>query len=245
MRLDQYLVQEKIAESRIRAKYYIKSGKVTINGQEVIKPAFEVKESDEVLCEASHSYVARSALKLAYAFQMWKFDIQGKNCLDIGASTGGFTEILLKHDPKKVYALDVGHNQLHERIAKNPKVINLEGINVREIPEETLKLLQSEKIEFCVIDVSFLSLNNVIPILPKILGTKAEVILLIKPQFEVGSEFIGEKGLVTNKTAINKAIERIKATAEQYQVSVQRILPVPLKGGKSGNQEYVLWGSHK
>jgi 23S rRNA (cytidine1920-2'-O)/16S rRNA (cytidine1409-2'-O)-methyltransferase len=244
MRLDQYLVNNKIAESRVRAKYYIKSGKVTVNNAEVTKPAFDVKEADEVHCNVSHTYVARSALKLAYAFQMWKFDIQGKNCLDIGASTGGFTEVMLKHDSKKVYALDVGHNQLHPKIAENTKVENLEGINIRELPENILKTLQSEEIAFCSIDVSFLSLNNVVNLLPKMLASGADVVALIKPQFEVGSEFIGEKGLVTNKAAINKSIERVKATAEENNISVQRVLPVPLKGGKSGNQEYLLWGMY-
>lgn len=245
MRLDQYLVQESIAESRVRAKYYIKSGKVTVNGKEITKPAFDIQIDDEVRCEVKATYVARSALKLAYALQMWEISLQGKNCLDIGASTGGFTEIMLKHDPKKVFALDVGHNQLHEKIANNEKVENLEGVNIRELSEELITQFQEEKIEFCAIDVSFLSLNNVITVLPKILHSSAEIVALIKPQFEVGSEFIGEKGLVTNKAAINKSIERVKATAEENNISVQRVLPVPLKGGKSGNQEYILWGSYK
>ena len=241
MRLDQYLVEEKIAESRGRAKYYIKSGKVQVNGQEVTKPSYDVKIDDEVACQTSFTYVARSALKLAYAFQMWQFNIQGKVCLDVGASTGGFTEVMLRNDAKKVYALDVGHDQLHKKIKSNDKVVNCEGINIREIPEN----LFAEKIDFCAIDVSFLSLKNVIPFVGAHLKKGANIVALIKPQFEVGPEFVQEKGLVKNTAAINKSIERVKADAIDHGFAVERVLPVPLKGGKSGNQEYLMWGVYK
>ncbi len=241
MRLDQYLVDKEIAESRVRAKYYIKSGKVQINGQEVSKPSYDVKEGDDVQCQTSFTYVARSALKLAYAFQMWQFNVQGKVCLDVGASTGGFSEVMLRNDAKKIYALDVGHNQLHEKIKNNPKVVDCEGINIREIPED----LFAEKIDFVSVDVSFLSLKNVIPFVGEYLNAGANMVTLIKPQFEVGPEFVGEKGLVKNTAAINKAIERIKKDAIDHGFAVERVLPVPLKGGKSGNQEYLMWAVYQ
>jgi len=247
MRLDQYLVEEKIAESRVRAKYYIKSGKVQVNGKDVTKPSHDVKIDDEVACQTSFTYVARSALKLAYAFQMWEFNIQGKICLDVGASTGGFTEIMLRNDAKKIYALDVGHDQLHEKIKSNPKVQNCEGINIRAIPGNLFSDDNDieEKIEFCAIDVSFLSLQNIFPFIGEHLKGGSNVVALIKPQFEVGPEFVAEKGLVKNTAAINKSIERVKACAIDNGFSVERVLPVPIKGGKSGNQEYLMWAVKK
>jgi len=238
MRLDAFLVLKEKIPSRARAQKLIEEGKVSVNGKVVTKSAQKISDTDVVILTGSDiPSVSRGALKLLAAFDEWNIDVKGKVCLDIGASTGGFTEVLLERGAKKVFALDVGHGQLHEKIQKDERVVSMEGMNIRDISDKDF----DEQIEFVVIDVSFISLEKVLPHVFQLLSESGSFVALVKPQFEVGKENI-KKGIVVDEKlrlfALEKIVELVKAAGFKHVKTIDS----PIEGG-DGNREFLIFAS--
>ena len=235
-RLDVYLTENAAAKSRERAKVIIKSGKVTVNGNVCTKPAFEVGDDDIVVSQPDDlAYVGRGGLKLAKAFDAFGLDVQGLVCADIGASTGGFTQCLLEHGAKTVYAVDVGHGQLDRTLLDDSRVVNCEGVNARELTKDMF----SQQIRFISVDVSFISLSLVLPVVREIIESGALGVCLIKPQFEAGREKVGKKGVVRDKEVHAEVIEKICDFCINNGFSVLDLDYSPIKGPE-GNIEYLV-----
>lgn len=234
-RLDAELVARGIARSRERAKEMIKSGNVSVNGKSVNKASFEVCVDDNIESSEQELYVGRGALKIERAAEIFGLDFSGKTCLDIGASTGGFTEFMLKNGAARVFAVDVGHGQLAESLRNDSRVINMEGTDIRKVTSESV----GGAVDFISTDVSFISLKMILPIISGLLKDGADAVLLIKPQFEAGKKFIGKHGIVRDRKVhesvlsdIDRAIYTAGLIAVEYTFS-------PVRGG-SGNIEYLV-----
>lgn len=237
-RLDAALVERGLTASRQRAKELIKAGLVTVNGQRAAKAARAVGEQDVILCEDTlHRYVGRGGEKLEKVLRETALDVWGRRCVDIGASTGGFTDCLLQNGAAKVYALDVGHDQLHPRLRADERVVCLEGVDVRRTAD-ILPVMGAERPTLGVIDVSFISLQTVWPSVTALLGNDPVVIALIKPQFEAGRTAIGKKGVVRDPTAHREVLGRLLSFWEEAAWSVEYLSYSPITGGE-GNIEYL------
>jgi 23S rRNA (cytidine1920-2'-O)/16S rRNA (cytidine1409-2'-O)-methyltransferase len=238
MRLDAYLVLKEKIPSRTRAQKLIEEGSVSVNGKVVMKPAQKISDTDRVVLTGSDiPWVSRGALKLLAAFDEWKINVKGKVCLDIGASTGGFTEVLLERGAKKVFALDVGHGQLHEKIQHDPRVVSMEGTNIRQVFATDLP----EPIEFIVVDVSFISLELVLPHVFSLLSPQGSFVALVKPQFEVGKENI-KKGIVVDEKLRLEALEKIVVLVKAAGFKNVQTIDSPIEGG-DGNKEFLMFVS--
>ena len=235
-RLDAALVARGLAPSRERAKEHIRNGLVTVSGKPAKKPSQPVADTDEITCAASDDFVGRGGYKLEKALTAGNFDLSGKTALDVGASTGGFTERLLLAGAKTVYALDVGHGQLHERLKRDPRVVDLEGTDIRSDAAKAAILPGS--VEFCSVDVSFIGLRQVLPSLPGFLKPGADVVTLIKPQFEAGRAAIGKGGIVKDKKARKKVLDDLMPAFAAAHFKVTSLLTSPITGG-DGNVEYL------
>lgn len=236
MRLDSRLVTLGLAPSRARAKELICGGQITVNGMPVRKAAAEVFDSDEILCVGGLlPFVGRGGLKLAHGVEQFHISLTGLTCLDIGASTGGFTDCMLQKGAARVYALDVGHDQLAQKLRQDLRVVNLEGVNIRDVrPEEF------PSFDFIGTDVSFLSLGYVFPAATRLLKEGGTMIALIKPQFEAGPKALNKHGVVKQPKDHLRSIESVLASAQQHHFSIQGLIPSPIRGG-SGNREYLLY----
>lgn len=235
-RLDKLIMQRNMVSSRVRAEKIIHESGALVNGKLVTKPGKKVPvDAEIVLLEEEIPWVSRGALKLLKAIETWKLDFSGKVVLDIGASTGGFTEVALKHQATRVYALDVGTKQLHPSLSSDPRVINLEKTHVREI---NAKLIP-EPIDICVIDVSFISLSKVFPFFHAFLKTDAHVVALVKPQFEVGRDWLGKGGIVKNKSLYPGVIKEISSEALKNNLLYLGHIESPVLGG-DGNMEFLM-----
>lgn len=235
-RLDQHLVNRGLVTSRERAGVLIRKGAVTVNGNVVDRPGKKFEgEPDIALLEAPMPWVSRGALKLSAALD--RFDIRpgGRTCLDIGASTGGFTEVLLSRGAEKVYALDAGTGQLAETLQNDPRVVSLEKQNIRTTPEDLI----ADKVNLVVIDVFFISLTLVLPEVKRFLAPEAQIVALVKPQFEVGQAHVGKNGIVRNAKAREQALERVIAAAKVLGFGLIGRMESPLTGG-DGNMEYLI-----
>lgn len=235
-RLDKILIQRKLVSSRVRAEQIIREVGVKVDGKLVYKTGkkFPLDCSIEMIQEEI-PWVSRGALKLIEALDKWNPEVEDKILLDIGASTGGFTEVLLKNKAKKVYCVDVGSKQLHDRIKSNDRVVNLEKTHVRELTSNLI----NEAIDGCIIDVSFISLEKIFPFIHSFLKPDAFVIALIKPQFEVGKENISKGGIVKNKSLYPVVIEKIKQSGKVNNLIYQEHIDSPILGG-DGNQEFLM-----
>ncbi len=234
-RLDAVLVQQGLAPSRERAKTLIRNGQISVNGTVCTKPAFGVADTDAVTMEGSDiPFVGRGGLKLEYAVTQMQLFLDGLTCLDIGASTGGFTDCMLQHGAAKVYAIDVGHGQLVQKLREDSRVVNWEGTDVRRIAPEQLE----QPADFFSADVSFISLHHVLPYVLPLLKAEAGGVILIKPQFEAGRENIGKNGLVQSKRVHVQVLGNILALLASLGLTVQLLCPSPIQGG-SGNVEYL------
>ena len=234
-RLDKALVSRGLVLSRERAKTLIKKGSVMVKGVIITEPSFVVEaETELALTEEDIPWVSRSGVKLAHVLELWKIDPKGFACLDIGASTGGFTEVLLAGGAKKVYAVDVGHGQLHEKLRNDPRVVNMEGMHVNMMDGSEI----GEEIDLIVIDVSFISLTKVLGRAKMFMKQNGQIIALVKPQFEVGREAIN-KGIVKDKKLRAKALESVKQFVRTAGLMVENETVSPIKGG-DGNEEYLL-----
>lgn len=238
MRLDVYLSEKKLTKSRAAAAALIKAGAVSVNGKIVEKSAFEVGENDDVkIVGETLKYVGRGGLKLEKALEIGKIDLSDKTCLDIGASTGGFTDCMLQNGAKTVYAVDVGTNQLDEKLRNDVRVISLENTDIRDF------FLNSEA-DFIGADVSFISLKLVLPHVFRLLKNGGKAAVLVKPQFEAGSSSVGrkalsKKGVVTDEKARLKIVAEVRDFAEQCGFTVLLTEKSPITGG-SGNVEYLM-----
>ena len=233
-RADVALVERGLFVSRARAQAAIEAGLVTADGTIVRKSSDEIAEEAVVQATPEHPWVSRGALKLAAALDHFGFDPGGDISLDVGASTGGFTEVLLANGANKVYAVDVGHGQLHPRLRSDPAVVSLEGTDIRKLDPGRLP----EPPEFAAVDVSFISLKLVLPALDRLMHTPASLIALIKPQFEAGREHV-KKGIVRDAAVHQAVCEEIAVFAASLGWEVAGIIPSPIEGGE-GNKEFLL-----
>lgn len=239
MRIDVYLSSTGLAKSRSRAAELVEQGFVTVNGKTVTKPSHSVCETDEVkVTGEEHGFVGRGGMKLDGALDRFGLSVRGMICADIGASTGGFTDCLLKRGAKHVYAIDSGHGQLDEILKNDPRVTNIEGCNARYMDETTLP----ERCDCAVCDVSFISETLIIPTLPKILRDGGMYVALIKPQFECGRDAIGKGGIVKDKKQHIAAIRRVLSSANEHGLAPQALVPSSILGG-DGNREFLFYAT--
>ena len=235
IRLDQYLVQHGLIQSRERAKAMIMAGVGFVNEQKVDKAGEMIKEDAKVEVRGHDiGYVSRGGLKLEKAMQTFPITLEGKVCADIGASTGGFTDCMLQNGAAKVYAVDVGYGQLDWKLRSDARVVCLERTNARYLSTEQIP----EALDFASIDVSFISLKLIFPALYALLCEGGEVACLIKPQFEAGRENIGKNGLVQSSRVHMQVLNNILQLFSALGLTVQLLCPSPIQGG-SGNIEYL------
>ena len=234
-RLDQLVFDLGFTESRERAKTTIMSGLVFVNGQRVDKPgtAVDPEAKIEVHGEAI-PFVSRGGFKLDKALKVFPVDPAGKVCIDCGASTGGFTDVLLQHGAKRVYSVDVGYGQLAWKLRTDERVINLERCNLRFISPEQIP----EELDLAVMEVSFISIRLILPTVKPLLKPDADYICLIKPQFEAGREEVGKKGVVRDRSVHERVIHEILSFASEIGFSVMGLDYSPIRGPE-GNIEYI------
>ncbi len=241
IRLDQYVFNEGYAESRQRAQALIMSGIVYVNNQKVDKSGTMIKETDKVEVRGKDlKYVSRGGLKLEKAINEYQFNLNEKICMDIGASTGGFTDCMLQNGASKVYSVDVGYGQLAWKLRTDERVINLEKTNIRNVDEELIK----EKIDFFSVDVSFISLKHIFPVAYKISKEDVLGVCLIKPQFEAGREKVGKKGVVRDSLVHKEVIINVMQFAKQNGFFIKELTFSPIKGPE-GNIEFLAVVSKK
>ena len=234
-RLDQELEARGLLPSRARARDAILRGTVAVNGIVATRPSQQVGPADAIaLDDPAAAYVSRAALKLLAGLDAGSIDPTGRICLDLGASTGGFTQVLLQRGAARVYAVDVGHDQLHQSLADDPRVVSLEGVNGRDLD----RTLVPDPVGLIVSDVSFVSILKVIDPVLALAAPGAEAVILVKPQFEVGREHVGRGGIVTDQAAIAGAVARVVAHMAAAGWSQLFELPSPIAGG-DGNREIV------
>ena len=236
IRLDQYLCQNGYAQSRERAKALIMSGIVFVNEQKVDKAGEMIAEDAKVEVRGHDiGYVSRGGLKLEKAMQVFPMRPDGKVCMDIGASTGGFTDCMLKNGAVKVYAVDVGYGQLAWSLRTDERVVNMERTNIRNVTPDML----GDKIAFFSVDVSFISLKHIFPVAAAITAPEAEGVCLVKPQFEAGKEKVGKKGVVREAATHREVIEAASGFAVQNGFSAIGLDFSPIKGPE-GNIEFLM-----
>lgn len=237
IRLDQLILKKGITETREKARALIIEGKVLVNGNKVEKPGSMVDENSEVtLCGETLPYVSRGGLKLEHAIKHFSIDINDKVAIDVGASTGGFTDCLIQHGAKRVYAVDVGYGQLAWKLRTDKRVVAIERTNIRYMERERIP----EPVDIATVDVSFISLKLVIPKVLEFLKPSGEIVALIKPQFEVGKGEIEKGGIVKSEEKRAKAVEDIKNFFESLSLKVIGVVESPIKGQK-GNIEYLIY----
>jgi 23S rRNA (cytidine1920-2'-O)/16S rRNA (cytidine1409-2'-O)-methyltransferase len=233
-RADLLLVERGLFESRAKAQAAIAAGLVTADGAPVRKASDLLDATAEVIAEAAHPYVSRGGVKLAAALAAFRVDPAGGVCADVGASTGGFTDVLLRSGAAKVYAIDVGHGQMHPTLARDARVIGIEKTDIRRID----RVLVPEPVDLAAVDVSFISLKLVLPAVIALLGGRADVVALIKPQFEAGREHVG-KGVVRDEAVHRAACADVDALLRRQGFDIIGLIPSPVLGGE-GNREFLI-----
>ena len=238
-RLDSLLVEKNLALSGNQARALIMSGRVTVNGKKVEKPGTAVRKDSEVTVEHDpRRFVSRGGLKLEKAITEFDIDIREKIALDIGASTGGFTDCLLHFGASRVYAFDVGHGQIDWKLRNDKRVIVREKINCRYLRAEDVE----EKVDIVTVDVSFISLTMIIEPAVSVLADNATLIALIKPQFEVGRKDVGAKGIVRNEDKLKEVNNKIMLYLSELGFKVKGLIESPIKGS-GGNREFLVCAS--
>ncbi len=236
IRLDLALEQRGLVPSRARARDAILRGTVTINGVTADKPNRMVGHDDKLaLSDPAANYVSRAALKLVAGLEAGNIDPSGKTCIDVGASTGGFTQVLMERGARRIYAVDVGHDQLHERLKGSDRVVSMEGLNARDLTAEMIP----EPIDLLVSDVSFVSVTKVLAAPLALCTPSADAVILFKPQFEVGRQNVGKGGIVHDQVAIDAALTEVIAFMETQGFQRRHAVTSPISGG-DGNVETVL-----
>lgn len=236
MRADLYLVERGVFATRAQAQAAIAAGRVKIGGQAISKPSQKIAPGSEIEAEAAHPYVGRAALKLVAGLDAFRIDPAGKVCLDVGSSTGGFTEVLLSRSAKRVFAVDVGREQLHPRLRADPRVTVLEDTDARVLTEAEI----DEVPDLIVCDASFIGLAKVIERPLSLAAPVAEALLLFKPQFEVGRAHVGKGGVVKDEVAVRAALERFRIWLnDRTDFKVTGVADSPIAGG-DGNREFLV-----
>ncbi|MCI9352044.1 MAG: TlyA family RNA methyltransferase [Lawsonibacter sp.] len=235
-RLDVALVERGLVESRQKAQALVMAGEVYVKGKKQLKAGTSVEEDDtlEVRSKNTLRYVSRGGLKLEKAMSLWPIVLEGMVCADIGASTGGFTDCMLQNGAKLVYAVDVGYNQLDWRLRTHPQVVCMERTNARYLTREQIP----EPLDFFSVDVSFISLNLILPALRPLMCERGQAVCLVKPQFEAGKDKVGKKGVVRDPDTHLEVLEHFLDHAAQADFSVKDITFSPIKGPE-GNIEYL------
>jgi 23S rRNA (cytidine1920-2'-O)/16S rRNA (cytidine1409-2'-O)-methyltransferase len=235
IRLDLQVVQCGLASSRQRAKILITNQQIQVDGVICTKPAKLVEETAEIIrLGEDFRYVGRGGQKLEAVLEQQQLSLTHSVCMDIGASTGGFTDCMLQHGAEKVYAVDVGHGQLAENLRQDARVINLEGTDIRTLQREQIP----DVIDFISVDVSFIALERILPDLCRFLSDTGTAVLLIKPQFEAGRADVGKNGIVKSKAVHIRVLKTVCMALEQQGLHIQLLRPSPIRGG-SGNVEYL------
>jgi 23S rRNA (cytidine1920-2'-O)/16S rRNA (cytidine1409-2'-O)-methyltransferase len=233
-RLDLLLLEKGLASTRTKAQELIRNGHVLVDGRVVTRAGEKVDESREIrLTEEEHPYVSRGGVKLAAALEHFQIETGNVRALDVGQSTGGFTDCLLRRGAAAVVGVDVGAGQLAESLRKDPRVTSFEKQDIRAFQPA------GEPFALFVVDVSFLSLAHVLPVLPRLLTAQAEGVVLVKPQFEVGKDAIGSGGIVRDAAARERAVAHVRLLCEENGFTVAGEIPSPVSGG-DGNQEFLL-----
>jgi 23S rRNA (cytidine1920-2'-O)/16S rRNA (cytidine1409-2'-O)-methyltransferase len=236
-RLDKLMVERGLAQSRERARSLILAGRVLVGDLVVDKPGTPVRSNLQIRLKGEDiPYVSRGGLKMARALEVFAVQVAGRIAIDVGASTGGFTDCLLQHGAALVYAVDVGYGQLAWKLRQDPRVVNMERTNIRHLQPGQL----SRKPSLAVIDASFISLEKVLPATLALLADQAEIIALIKPQFEVGRGEVGKGGVVRDAAKHAAVIERIRLLAASLDCQVLGETESPILGPK-GNREFLIW----
>jgi 23S rRNA (cytidine1920-2'-O)/16S rRNA (cytidine1409-2'-O)-methyltransferase len=250
-RADKVLTAQGLFDSRAKAQAAIAAGLVTADGVVVARPSDVIAADAEIEARAAHPYVSRGGVKLDAGLDAFAINPRGRICLDIGASTGGFTEVLLGRGATRVYAVDVGHGQLHPTIAADPRVVVLEGTDARQLalPERAADppavrsgprdpVVIPEPVDLLVADVSFISLKLVLPAVVPLLAVKAELVVLIKPQFEAGRAHVA-KGIVRDPAVHQRVCDEIAGFVQELGFAVLGLIPSPIAGG-DGNREFLI-----
>ena len=236
IRLDSRIFELGLTDSREKAKAFIMAGQVYVNGMKATKAGLNVTEKDLIEVRGTSEFVSRGGHKLKKAMQSFPILLTDKICMDVGASTGGFTDCMLQNGASKVYSIDVGYGQLAWKLRSDSRVVNLERTNIRYVTDEIIP----DKIDFFSVDVSFISLTLVLPAVKNLLSAAGEGVCLIKPQFEAGREKVGKKGVVRDKAVHEEVIVKIINFAEETGFSVLGLDYSPIKGPE-GNIEYLLY----
>lgn len=235
-RADVLLVERGLFESRAKARAAIEAGGVSVGGRVLARASEAIAETAEIVAVAAHPWVGRGALKLAHALALWPVATADRIVLDVGASTGGFTEVCLAGGAARVFAVDVGRGQLHPKLAANPRVVSLEATDARSLTADQIP----EPPQLVVTDVSFISLEKALPAALALAVAGADLVALVKPQFEVGRERIGKGGVVKDEAARQAALDGVAGFLEASGWAVQATADSPVEGG-DGNREFLLW----
>ena len=235
-RLDTVVVERELAATRERARALILAGQVKVNGQVIAKAGTPIADGADVeLVVPDHPYVSRGGVKLAHALDAFAIDVANRCALDIGASTGGFTDVLLRRGAASVIALDVGHGQLDWRIRNDPRVVVREGVNARALGATDVP----HPVDLVAIDVAFISLRHILPALPSVLAPGADIVALVKPQFEAGRAEVGKRGIVSDPAVHDAVVARISDAAAAFGFDRLAMTPSPITGA-TGNREFFL-----
>ena len=237
-RLDQLLVENGLAETRTKARALILAGQVLVDGRPAGKAGHQVPADSRLEILARMPYVSRGGLKLRAALDHFGIRVEDRVCLDIGASTGGFTDCLLERGAGRVYAVDVGSGQLDWKLRNHPRVVVKEGLNARYLRLEDI----GEQADLAVCDVSFISLTLILPVLPALLKETGEMVILVKPQFEVGRRQVGKGGIVRDASLHGAACARVEQAAQQLGFRTG-LMESPVRGAE-GNKEFFIHGRH-
>ena len=236
-RLDMLVAARGLAESREQARRLILAGAILVDGHALCKAGLRVPDTVEIVCKAAPRFVGRGGEKLDAAFEAFGLNVAGCVCLDVGASTGGFTDCLLQHGAARVYAVDVGRAQLHDRLRRDPRVVVMDGVNARHLAPADLP----ETPSFAVLDVSFISLTKVLPAVTAILQPGSQGVALIKPQFEAGRRQVQRGGVVRDPAVREEVVQSVtRFAAAELGLAIRGVCPSPLKG-PAGNVEFLFW----
>lgn len=235
-RIDLLLVDRGLFDSRARAQAAIAAGRVTVDGRVVAKPSEAVDDAAVITAEAAHPWVGRGGLKLDHALTLWPVPVEGRVALDVGASTGGFTQVCVSRGATRVYAVDVGRDQLHTTLAGDPRVVELSGTDARTLDAALI----SQAPDLIVTDVSFISLAKALPAALALAGPGADLVALVKPQFEAGRDRVGKGGIVKDEAVRRETLADVAAWLEGQGWTVRATADSPITGG-DGNAEFLLW----
>ena len=243
LRLDKLLVAQGLASSRTRAQQRISAGQISVDGSIVTKAGLLVDNKQLIQAiEPDIPYVSRGGLKLAAALDAWRIDVAGRTCLDIGISTGGFSDCLLQRGATRVIGVDSGHGQLAEKLRSESRLLLLEHTNARHLTADMLP----PGIEFFTVDVSFIAASLILPAAiaaafsSKENSARREAVILVKPQFEAGKEYVGKGGIVSSSAAHQRAIDRVRETLDAHGAVETRVMDSPIAGG-DGNREFLVY----